>query len=271
MIAIAIPTFGRLDLLYECLRSLRSCGGVWKADVWLFPDLVDDEEFRKVNHIFDQLGFDGGVLQRPERRLYACRNIIRSMREAATLGEYTHILRMDSDIIVEPGFIDALVSAANTIGGAAASDIVCELPLNEKLECRDVLDTPGPCGPNICMSTAHWRRIEPMVTRWEDLFLNSGCVPKMRNGDLMRRYMRDLMTVTPEWHEGRDPFVSMRAGTTIDGFMACALAFCGIPFKSLVVNRCVHPSSEGENTTAEYHADRYARTELQDLTCKPSS
>lgn len=242
-----------------------------RADVWLFPDFVDDEEFQQVNWIFDDLNFNGGIMPRPDRRLYACRNIIRSMREATMTGDYTHILRMDSDILVESGFIESLVAAADSIGGAAASNIICELPAEEKLACAEVLDAPGPCGPNICMSVAHWRRIEPLVTRWEDLFLKSGCIPKMRNGDLMRRYMRDLMTVTPEWTAGREPFVSMSAGTTIDGFMACALAFCGIPFKSLVANRCVHPSNEGENTNPEYHAAHYAGTQLHNLTCKHSS
>ena len=266
---VCITAYDRLELFEQCLSNL-SVNDHSLFDAWVFPDSVSEEVELEMSEICMRATRTGmRVLfhAAPETRLGCCRNVMRSLAVSfAHDGDY--VIKLDSDILVTKDFVKVMLALSESIGGGmAVSSIKCEMSAEEKRENASKAVSISWSGSNFCISQDWWQKIEE--TAWP-------LVEKMRSTpDHLRDDKADWEKMVaiakrcnptqPGAIEARNYFLGNNFNTGSDAAIVLGAAVCDCPVASLVVNRAIHPSNSGENTTAEIHLSHYANTFLDEI------
>lgn len=279
-LAICIPTFDRVTDLHRCLASVYSneevdCG---KVDVFLYPDLITECEWAEQCRVMQWFGHERSWLWTPSpERIYGCRNQYRAVRETFENAEqYTHVIRLDSDLIVSRNYVKSMVKACLQIEGPVISSITCNLPYRQKKHQANRICRGSISGCNIIWDRKSWETCWPMMREFESIFMldrGNRHVGTQRHEEAKEWLKERALRAVPNAFNRKDllRFIQGTAGAVGDSVQCCAIACSGVPHGSLVVNRAIHPSPHGENTDPVFHAETYARVSLDDVDFDRSS
>lgn len=269
-ITVAITAYDRIDLLERCLMNLsKNDQSLFSVEV--YPDLVSADVHSKmidsIRFVSTSTGLEIDLKPLPEKRLYCCANIVRSVEGAAASGS-EYVLKIDSDILVTRHFVKVMLSLSESIGGGmAVSSIICHMTRREKQENDSLVRDISLAGSNFLVSTDWWKKIsktaKPMTDRMKGkpnhLY---DCESEWAE---MKAVAETCSPTHPGAIAGKYYFFRDDWNTASDAIIVLGAAVCDCPITSLVVNRCHHPSASGVNTTAEFHASNYANTFLDEI------
>lgn len=261
--AVVIPVYDRLDILRRCVASLKSNNADF--DLLVFPDLVKGQELSSIKSIVSEFFPRAKCFNPPPERLYGCRNIAKSVIESYNMG-YKRIVRLDSDIVVSRNFLKVLESFSVWINGSATSSIECSLSKSEKEKWAGEFHSGQLSGSNFSISRENLEKIIPLIKEYDANFLVGG--PYKRNNESAKTFLSNLANnsvPTKNSEASIKAFSNKIGGTGFDSFFSCALCYAGIERGTLVVNRAIHPSSKGENTTVKFYNDHYKNSVLDEI------
>lgn len=269
-ITVAITAYDRIDLLERCLLSLsKNDQSLFRVEV--YPDLVEKSVREKIVDsilfVSSATGLDVNLMPMPEKRLYCCANIVRSIEGASASGS-EYIAKLDSDIIVTSGFIDVMLSLSKSIGGGmAVSSIICHMTPREKQKHAGSVRDISLAGSNFLVSNNWWKKISKTAKPMTDRMKGKPNSDYDCNAEWaeMKSVASSCNPTHPGAIAGKQYFFKDDHNTASDAIIVLGAAVCDCPITSLVVNRCHHPSPIGVNTTTEFHANNYANTFLDEI------
>lgn len=267
---VAITAYDRIDLLERCLINLsKNDQSLFHAAV--FPDLVADSVYKEIESVCVSVRKSTGMfirlMNRPEKRLYCCRNILQSLEVSSSLG-YEFIIKLDGDLLVTKDFVKLMVSFSEACnGGLVASSIICPMSFRQKCDLSGTAIYGSISGSNFTVSKTWWDMISktayPLIKEMQPI---DGSV-RDYNEDWDR--IKSIATASRPTHIGakigRNYLLSSEMNTGSDAIIVLGAAVCDCPVSSLVVNRVIHPSPIGAHTTPEFHAAHYANTFLDEI------
>lgn len=257
--AITIPCAERFDCLRTMLETLASNQEVasGKVSVILCPDAQPKESLGRMREISDAFAQNGFVSAAPESRLYGCQNILRSIRIAFASG-VDRVIRMDSDLKASPFYIRQVLALAEQTNLPSQSGIICKMDYEQKRQHASEAVYGCHTGTNLVLAFAQWAAISPLVDEYEGKFLTTG--PHKRNHAQARQWFSDHASAIPDGSPWKSAYVSQTVGTGADSAIFFALLCGGMDVASMVVNRLIHASNEGENYSSGEYAEMQAST-----------
>lgn len=259
-----IPSFGRLDCFERCVTSLSLNKELGLIHV--FPDVVTETELKETREIMDRSGVNYRIHDTPPKRLYGCRNQIRSVRVGFQETDCDYIVRVDSDMLCSKNMVSVLLNASRWLGGGVViSKIVCEMTQEEKRMHAGVLIQGCHSGSNIIWPREAWMKMSSVFDMYEQMFMMNR---KHAHSSEAAEFLSKMAVGAKEnrWNRASlMSFAEKRGGTVGDALTHCVVACSGIPYGSLLVNRLIHLSDTGENTTPEFFRDNYSSTTLNDI------
>lgn len=276
-IAIAITVYDRLDLLRRCVEHLNASikrwesnpksGGAGSCFVNFFFDKMRPDEHEKAVDICCTVK-NSYIIQPEKVHLGPCLNILRSISETAK-DSCSHVIKLDSDILVAPNFIGDLVRLANRIGGMSVTTVYGKDPDNTKKQNANVAEYWVASGSNFCVNRGHLKRLLPMAKALIETYKTRP--PSVERMNEEWSVMKFLLNLNRPNHRAensphRDLILNSTDPNTASDAMITAATFCaGIPVASYVSNRAIHPSSGGVHTTEEFWKAHYDGVSLLDL------
>ena len=277
-ISVRITAYDRFDLLKECVfrirESFNAFSRVWvdaSFDIGVYAD--HNANSNKAVEIHELLGGWVPVIgTNSAAPLGADLNILRSMELAglsAAIDQDTYVVKLDSDILVARNFLRDMVVLAKRFDGMATSNLYGRDPLETKIANRNNITRWAMSGANFCIRADHLERILPMATALIKTYKQNGHNPATTAEEW--RVMKDLLRLytplhNPDNSPHRDFLLNSDVPNTGSDAMIAVAAWChGIPIVSYTVNRAIHPSDTGVNTTREFSEQHYAGVTLDDL------
>ncbi len=268
---VTITAYDRIDLLERCLVHL-SRNDQSLFNVIVFPDKVDDATLLQIKLVAERVKKETGltveVWPRPEKQLYCCLNILRSVDTVARLFNPEYIIKLDSDLLVTKDFVKVMLALSESMGGGmSVSSIICHLPLFDKQAMAAKIRDISLAGSNFAISSKWWAWVsataKPLIERMKGKPNHEyDCV---RDWNELKAIADTCNPTHPGAIAGKEYFFKNDHNTASDAIIVLGAAVCDCPISSLVVNRAIHPSTTGVNTTAEFHAANYANTFLDDI------
>jgi hypothetical protein len=265
-VLLTIPAYDRTELFAECLNRL-SKNDQRLFDVLIAPDRASDENASEIERIIRESKLQIATMAIPDERLGADKNTIRVVNFAAEMG-YDYVGCIGADIIVSSNFIHDLFELSSWFDAHAAIPTTGRHSIEEKLAHVNSIQYGSNTGQDFILPTYQWKRIKPIVTAISDRYY-------FPTYNLKRHYeqrvvMQSLIeaaryNVTEYSKSILEPVEFNSIGTSEDGLIGVALAMCGIPMVSYVINRAAHPSDTGVNTTREHWEQYYAGVEVDEL------
>jgi len=276
-IHIAITAYDRLDLFEQCIRSVKASAAFAQkrflmdeeCEIEVVADRNEDsDEFAEINRISGECWMVNGTHK--DSPLGADLNILRSLQFVGnSIDEDVYAIKLDSDVIVGKNFVHDMVVLAMHSKGMATSNLYGRDPLNVKLENCNNITRWAMSGANFCIHADHLERILPMATALIKTYKQNGHNPATTAEEW--RVMKDLLRLyaplhNPDNSPHRDFLLNSDVPNTGSDAMIAVAAWChGIPIVSYTVNRAIHPSDTGVNTTREFWEQHYAGVTLDDL------
>lgn len=274
---IQITAYDRINLLKECVLriqesalELRNTHNSLIYETAVFADhRVDSREYAEIV----QAMRDFGVLTLgtyTDKPIGADRNILCSLSQWCDYGdEKTYIVKLDSDILVARNFLHDMVVLANHFNGMSTSNLYGRDPLNVKRANSNNITKWAMSGANFCVSLENLEKLLPMATALIKTYKQNGHNPATTAEEW--KVMKDLLRLYAPLHNEmnsphRDFLLNSDVPNTGSDAMIAVAAWChGIPIVSYTVNRAIHPSDTGVNTTREFWEQHYAGVTLDDL------
>jgi len=264
---IAVPAYDRLPLLKQCLDSLAT-NDRNLFDVLIAPDRTNVTDSLAIDLTVDVSGLGAVTIPRPQNRLGANANMVRSINAAFDLGDHSHIICIGSDLVVSDNFVHDLLVLSETYDCMSVSPIHGRNPIDVKLANVNTLIYGSISGTNLCIPRHHWKTIAPIVTaiskRFHVMDWNQKTIDDQRI--VMRSMLEAARMIETKWTKPMIDHMGLgEINTGEDGLVVTALAFFGIPMASYTINRAIHPSDTGAHTTREVYEEWYAGVTLDDL------
>jgi GT2 family glycosyltransferase len=139
MVDVIIPFHNQFRLLARCLRSLElcTCAGL---ELVLVDDASTAAERESVRRLCGELGLPARLISHPENRGYK-----ESVHTGLAACRNRHVILLNSDTILTPGFADRLVEVLAAGGEVRAVAPVSNNP-TDLYQYREYLDLPAPAG-----------------------------------------------------------------------------------------------------------------------------
>ena len=266
---VTITAYDRLDLL----SSLISCLDKNERDLFdvvIFPDRVDAETYDSIKRIASGSSLNVFVKPVPRVQLGCDLNIIKSVAEADTVGSgYTHIIKVDSDLLVSNHFVHDLLVLSEKFDAYAATPITGRHSLETKLEHVNSWIPGSATGSNKCIPIHQWKKIAPIVTAISDRYYSQKYTMRVQRDqsvimgvmlDVAKYYQTQLTKPVIDVMTG---YGTMNVGE--DGLIVTACAMYGIPCVSHSINRAIHPSYGGVHTDIDFWREHYNGVVIDDL------
>lgn len=267
---VAITAYDRIDLLERCLISL-SKNDQSLFHVCVYPDMVTDSVYREMESVCVSIHKSTNLFirlfNRPEKRLYCCRNILHSLDASSYLNP-EFIIKLDGDLLVTKDFVKLMISFSQACnGGLVTSSIICPMSFREKQRLSGTAVYGSLSGSNFAVSKTWWDKIadtaDPLIKEMQPIDGSA----RDYNKDWAK--LKSIATASSPTNLGaklgRNYFLSNEMNTGSDAIIVLGAAVCDCPISSLVVNRVIHPSPVGAHTTPEFHAAHYANTFLDEI------
>lgn len=280
MIYVNITAYDRLDLFKECLERVydsllswsKSCpiGIAGNGQINIFLDGAS--EFTNVKIDSWVYGHNTVKLHPLEgsQRLGADLNILRSLSDFTQVkSSFHYVIKLDSDVMVSRNFVHDMVMLASKFDGIATSNLYGKDPLDVKMANSHNITKWAMSGANFCVSLENLNKLLPMATALIKTYKQNGHNPATTAEEW--KVMKDLLRLYAPLHNEmnsphRDFLLNSDVPNTGSDAMIAVAAWChGIPIVSYAVNRAIHPSDTGVNTTKEFHAQHYAGVTLDEL------
>jgi GT2 family glycosyltransferase len=139
MVDVIIPFHGQLHLLARCLKSveLSACTGL---ELVLVDDGSTTAEHERVRALCGRLALPARLISHPENRGYK-----ESIHTGLAACQNRHVILLNSDTILTPGFADRLVAVLERDGAVRAVAPVSNNP-TDLYQYREYLDMPPSAG-----------------------------------------------------------------------------------------------------------------------------
>lgn len=197
-------------------------------------------------------------------------NILRSIENVED-DDYNHVfaIKLDSDVLVSEHFVHDMVVLANKFNGMATSTMYGKDPLDVKIANSNNITKWAMSGANFCIDVRQLNKLLPMATALIKTYKQNGHNPATTAEEW--KVMKDLLRLYAPLHNEmnsphRDFLLNSDVPNTGSDAMIAVAAWChGIPIVSYTVNRAIHPSDTGVNTTREFWEQHYAGVTLDEL------
>lgn len=265
-VLLTIPAYDRTELFAECLNRL-SKNDQSLFDVLIAPDKSSDRDASEIDRIIKESPLVIEVMPRPSERLGADKNTINVMNFAAEMG-YEYIACIGSDIIVSSTFVHDIYALSKRFDAHAAIPTTGRHSLEEKLANVNSILYGLNTGQTLCVPTQQWRVIQSIVTAISDrYYFPTYNLKRHYEQRVVMQSMIEMARLKVNRYSKSilEPVEFNSIGTSEDGLIGVALAMCGIPMVSYVINRAAHPSDTGVNTTREHWERYYAGVEVDEL------
>lgn len=267
-IGIAITAYDRVEWLRQCIRKLEESSFDSEFSIHVFPDAVDDAWLEEIKSACESKVVRVYIENTPTKHLGADLNILRSLEEISK-RDYTHIIKLDSDILVAPNFIHDLVELSDFVTGMATSNLYGKDTKQKKIQDRNNITKWIMSGANFCMRRGDIGIILPMAKALMETYKLNGHNPSTTEEEwsVMKTLLRLYKPNHNEFNSPHRDFMlnSNVPNTGSDAMIAVAVFCAGIPAASYAVNRAIHPSCQGVNTTMEFWKENYKDVSLDDL------
>lgn len=267
---VAITAYDRIDLLERCLINL-SKNDQSLFHVAVFPDAVTDAVYEEMESVCNSVSGSTGLFirlfNRPDKRLYCCRNILHSLEASSSLG-YEFIIKLDGDLLVTKDFVALMISFSKACGGGlVTSPIICPMPLGNKKRLSNIAIYGSLSGSNFAVSKTWWDKIAitagPLIKEMQPI--DGSVRDHNKDWSKLKSIASESSPTNLGAKIGRDYFLSNEMNTGSDAIIVLGAAVCDCPISSLFVNRVIHPSPVGAHTTPEFHAAHYVNTFLDEI------
>jgi hypothetical protein len=259
---IAIPVFGRLDMVKKCVASLCRCPEVkaWAARIILFPDFDDEMELLIREFQVERHGGNVIVQSAPNERLHAENAMVRARSCAFEHDDW--VLTMDSDLVVVPTFLTVLTGFQIRLHQLCVvqSNISFVGTLALKTQWNGAYQNRFSTGTNHLMSRSTWDKLKPtfamFANRWS-------APPDVRDNASIRDDMANI-AIGCNYQESAVRYIHKSTGTGHDAATKLACLWNGIGMMSTVVNYAVTIGDIGQNFTPQQF-EGFRNVKLEEL------